>query len=74
MFLMTGGSCVWNRMCMMSALLCENGRVLIVKLWFMVLNLCIGLSEGLYIWHEHQWWMFSMTEGYWSSNHHKFSA
>ena len=54
----TGGSCVWNRMCMMSALLCENGRVLIVKLWFMVLNLCIGLSEGLYIWHEYQWWMF----------------
>ena len=46
MLLMTGGSCVWNSMCIMSALVCENGHVLTVKLWFMVLNLCPGLSEG----------------------------
>ena len=45
--LMTGGSCVWNRMCIMSALVCENGHVLTVKLWFMAVRaLAINLWYG----------------------------
>ena len=64
---MTGESHVRDCMSVMRALACET-HVPTVKLWLMVLNLYLVLSEGHTNWQESVW-MLPMTEGYWSSNH-----